>query len=681
MKNSKAASGMKNSTPGSEMKSTDEAGTSAKGNMPGGATVNMGAGAGIGAGAGVAMTKPDKQQQAGENGIGPALHGEFRTGPVAGTTIIKGVTFQRKPVQYSEVDGMAIFEGDIVLGTVDEVRAAIDIEAGLVQMSVGIPEGIGRQFRWPNATIPFEIDAAMPNPTRVIDAIAHWEANTRIRFVQRTAANAAQFTDFVRFVDGGGCSSSVGRRGGMQTVTLGAGCGTGNAIHEIGHTVGLWHEQSREDRDTFVRIDWANIDPAMQHNFDQHIVDGDDLGPYDYASIMHYPATAFSTNGQPTIVPLQPLPPGIVIGQRNGLSAGDIAGVHMMYPAASGDSGPVVAWGSNRLDAFVIGTDSALYHKWWDGANWGPSLTDWEYMGGVCMSPPEVVAWGPNRLDVFVLGTDRALYHKWWDGANWGPSLTDWEYMGGICTSPPKVVAWGPNRLDVFVLGTDRALYHKWWDGANWGPSLTDWEYMGGICTSPPEVVAWGPNRLDVFVTGTDSALYHKWWDGANWGPSLTDWEYMGGICTSPPKAVAWGPNRLDVFVLGTDRALYHKWWDGANWGPSLTDYESLGGICTSPPEVVAWGPNRLDVFVTGTDSALFHKWWDGANWGPSLTDYESLGGICTSPPRVVAWGPNRLDVFVTGTDSALFHKWWDGANWGPSIADYEYMGGVIRDF
>ena len=84
--------------------------------------------------------------------------------------------------------------------------------------------------------------------------------------------------------------------------------------------------------------------------------------------------------------------------------------------------------------------------------------------------PPEVVAWGPNRLDVFVLGTDHALYHKWWDGANWGPSLTGWEYLGGICASAPKVVAWGPNRLDIFVLGMDLALYHKWWDGANWGP-------------------------------------------------------------------------------------------------------------------------------------------------------------------------------------------------------------------
>ena len=29
--------------------------------------------------------------------------------------------------------------------------------------------------------------------------------------------------------------------------------------------------------------------------------------------------------------------------------------------------GPVVSWGAGRLDAFVLGTDLAMYHKWWDG--------------------------------------------------------------------------------------------------------------------------------------------------------------------------------------------------------------------------------------------------------------------------------------------------------------------------
>ncbi len=353
-------------------------------------------------------------------------------------------------------------------------------------------------------------------------------------------------------------------------------------------------------------------------------------------------------------------------------------------PVAGGrpiPAGPVVSWSANRIDAFVTGTDRALYHKWWNGSAWGPSTTDYEYMGGICMTEPEVASWGPNRLDAFVIGTDRALYHKWWNGSAWGPSVTDYEYMGGVCLSPPRVATWGPDRLDVFVLGSDSALYHKWFDGSGWGPSVTDYEYMGGVCMGEPEVVSWGPNRLDVFVLGTDNAVYHKWFDGSGWGPSVTDYEFMGGICASPVTAVAWGENRLDLFVLGTDHALYHKWFDGSSWGPSTTDWEYMGGVCTSPPTVVSWGPNRLDVFVTGTDGALYHKWFDGSSWGPSVTDYEYMGGIITSPPRVTAWGPNRLDVFVTGTDSALYHKWFDGSAWGPSVTDYEYMGGVISDF
>jgi hypothetical protein len=52
-------------------------------------------------------------------------------------------------------------------------------------------------------------------------------------------------------------------------------------------------------------------------------------------------------------------------------------------------------------------------------------------MGGTIIRQPRLASWGPDRLDVFVLGTNSALYHKWWDGSAWNPSLTGYEYMGG----------------------------------------------------------------------------------------------------------------------------------------------------------------------------------------------------------------------------------------------------------
>ncbi|MEO8577437.1 MAG: M12 family metallopeptidase [Gemmatimonadales bacterium] len=286
----------------------------------------------------MAQKRGSRKAAAGSSRSGDAADakGEQLASPKVRTALIRGNSFAAKAVQYVEVDGLAIFEGDIVLGTVEEVESATEMLRA--EMTQGVESGVaitGAQFRWPNCRVPFRIDAALPNQNRVTDAIAHWHANTNYRFVARTTE-----ADFVTFRVGTGCSSSVGRRTGEQFVNLAAGCGTGSTIHEIGHVIGLWHEQSREDRDLFVTINFANIIPGMEHNFNQHITDGDDIGAYDFGSIMHYPRDAFTVNGSDTITPLAALPPGVVMGQRTGLSAGDIAAANSVCTPATLKEGP-----------------------------------------------------------------------------------------------------------------------------------------------------------------------------------------------------------------------------------------------------------------------------------------------------------------------------------------------------
>jgi len=66
----------------------------------------------------------------------------------------------------------------------------------------------------------------------------------------------------------------------------------GIAVHEVGHALGMLHEQSRTDYSKYVKINWDNIEENGKSQYDTN-TDADRTVPYDLQSVMHYPGTMF----------------------------------------------------------------------------------------------------------------------------------------------------------------------------------------------------------------------------------------------------------------------------------------------------------------------------------------------------------------------------------------------------
>jgi len=163
--------------------------------------------------------------------------------------------------------------------------------------------------RWVNGIVYYTISnqytaaqlSTIQAGMRAIEDQTRQNGRNCITFVQRT--NQANWVAISK--TGGGCYSYVGRQlaAGSQQVSLDDGCVyTMIVAHELLHALGVWHEQSRPDRDTFVIINLAVVNSQYHHNFNRYTTGVDLAGTsYDILSIMHYENNAFSTNGQNSV--------------------------------------------------------------------------------------------------------------------------------------------------------------------------------------------------------------------------------------------------------------------------------------------------------------------------------------------------------------------------------------------
>ena len=244
---------------------------------------------------------------------------------------------------YEVVDGLAVYAGDIILGTAAEVAAWSDepwrpaSRRPTGRISNAVPTGYrqdGSFCLWPDGIVPYIVDDNVPQREResVLGAIRIYNERTVIRFVAREP----QHRDFLRFSLGPHSGAWICQDEGLgeQMVVVETRDSVDNLLHVLGHAIGLEHENQRRDRDRWLTALHDNIaaTPLAQSAWHPQLGFGPDIGVYDYRSIMHYrfiEPRKQRNHARPYSA--ETIPPGMPFGAAGELSPGDVDSMARLY--------------------------------------------------------------------------------------------------------------------------------------------------------------------------------------------------------------------------------------------------------------------------------------------------------------------------------------------------------------
>lgn len=171
------------------------------------------------------------------------------------------------------------------------------IEGDIIMCDDLMDRGTYRTNQWTDGIVPYAFNTNVDalNRQRSVAAMAEWEAAATLDFVPWDSAQHGSNRIVIRdSTDDAEPSNSsyVGMVGGAQTLNMVSWHAKFVIVHELGHALGFWHEQSRSDRDAYVQIHWDRITDGHAHNFNLEV--SGSHGPYDFDSLMHYGQCSFS---------------------------------------------------------------------------------------------------------------------------------------------------------------------------------------------------------------------------------------------------------------------------------------------------------------------------------------------------------------------------------------------------
>jgi hypothetical protein len=204
------------------------------------------------------------------------------------------------------------------------------------------PKAVYADNLWPNGVVPYEFDGnvSAAHQQAMLVAMAQWEAEANVTFTPKSWSDLY----YIHIQHSDGNNSPVGRQLFSHDVNI-FNWDTFIMAHELGHTLGFWHEHTRADRGSYIQINTANIQPDYRDQFSIHN-EASHYGPYDFDSLMHYGQCDFSIDCPAgygcscTHVSITVLPPYDTqwqtrIGQRGHLSDWDKLVMSFLYPYAN----------------------------------------------------------------------------------------------------------------------------------------------------------------------------------------------------------------------------------------------------------------------------------------------------------------------------------------------------------